>query len=157
MTLLVLLLAFALGIVAGLRSMTAPAAVAWASAFGWLKLAGTPLAFLGSAPARYVLAACMVGELIADKLPSTPSRTRPGSLGVRIAAGGLAGAALALGRGEGWLAGAIMGALGAVVGTFGGYRARAGLVHRLGRPDIVVALAEDIIAIGGALLIVSAR
>ena len=77
MTLLTLVLAFALGIVAGLRSMTAPAAVAWASCFGWLHFDGTPLAFLGSAAARYVLGALMVGELIADKLPFTPSRTRP--------------------------------------------------------------------------------
>ena len=53
--------------------------------------------------------------------------------------------------------GAIIGALGAVAGTLGGYRARTGLVRKLGVPDFVVALAEDIVAVGGALLIVSTQ
>ena len=60
------LLAFALGITAGLRSMTPPAAVAWAAHFGWLSLDGTPLAFLGSPLARWILLAAMISELVAD-------------------------------------------------------------------------------------------
>ncbi|MGH7519548.1 MAG: DUF4126 family protein, partial [Gemmatimonadales bacterium] len=94
---MILFLAFAIGVVAGLRSMTAPAAVAWAACFGWLHLEPTPLAFLGSAVARYVLLALMLGELVVDKLPFTPGRTRPGPFAGRILAGGLAGAALAAG------------------------------------------------------------
>ncbi|HEY1434389.1 MAG TPA: DUF4126 domain-containing protein, partial [Thermoanaerobaculia bacterium] len=43
----VLVLAFLIGVVAGLRVMTAPAAVSWAARLGWLHLEGTPLAFLG--------------------------------------------------------------------------------------------------------------
>ena len=38
-------LAFLIGVVAGLRAMTAPAAVSWAARLGWLNLQGTPLAF----------------------------------------------------------------------------------------------------------------
>lgn len=152
-----LLLAFALGIVAGLRSLTPPAAVAWAAAFGWLNLEATPLAFLGSAAARYVLLALMLAELVADKLPSTPSRTRPGSFVGRILTGALAGAALAAGVGQSLLPSALAGALGAVAGTLGGYRARTWLVRTLAVPDYVVALAEDTVAVGGALLIVAAN
>jgi uncharacterized membrane protein len=151
-----LLLAFALGIVAGLRSMTAPAAIAWSAHFGWLHLDGTPLAFLDSAPARYLLLALMLAELVADKLPFTPSRTRPGPFTGRILTGGLAGAALAAGLGQSLPLGAVAGALGAVAGTLGGYRARTGLVRALEVPDYVVALTEDVVAVGGALLIVSA-
>jgi uncharacterized membrane protein len=151
-----LLLAFALGIVAGLRSMTAPAAIAWSAHFGWLHLAGTPLAFLDSAPARYLLLALMLAELVADKLPFTPSRTRPGPFTGRILTGGLAGAALAAGLGQSLPLGAVAGALGAVAGTLGGYRARTELVRALEVPDYVVALTEDVVAVGGALLIVSA-
>ena len=150
-------LAFALGIVAGLRSMTAPAAVAWASWCGWIHLDGTPLAFLGSETARWVLSAFMIGELIADKLPFTPSRKRPGPFAGRIVSGGLAGAAFVAGSGASLLVGATIGALGAVAGTLGGYRVRTRLVRRLRVPDFVVALAEDIVAVGGALLIVSAQ
>lgn len=151
-----LLLALALGFVAGLRSMTPPAAVAWAAHFGWLRLDGTPLAFLDSTPARYILLAAMLAELVADKLPFTPSRTRTGPFIGRVLSGGLAGAALALGTGHALWLGAAAGALGAVAGTLAGYRARTGLVRTLGTPDYVVALAEDLAAVGGALLIVSA-
>ncbi len=44
-----LLLAFGIGVVTGLRSMTAPAVVVWAAHLGWMNLSGSPLAFLGSA------------------------------------------------------------------------------------------------------------
>jgi uncharacterized membrane protein len=148
-----ILFAFAIGIVAGLRSMTAPAVVAWAAHFGRLHLEGTPLAFLASAVARYILLALMLAELVADKLPSTPSRKQPGPFIGRILAGALSGAAIAGGQGIGLVAGSVAGGLGAVVGTLCGYRARTGLVQALKVPDYVVAVAEDIVAVGGALLI----
>jgi uncharacterized membrane protein len=151
-----LLLAVAIGFIAGLRSMTAPAAVAWAASFGWLGLEGTPLAFLGFAAARYILLALMLGELVLDKLPFTPSRTRPGPFGGRVISGVFSGAALMAGLGESLALGAVAGGLGAVAGTLVGYRARAGLVRSLGVPDYVVALLEDVVAVGGALLVVAA-
>jgi len=151
-----IVLPFAIGLIAGLRSMTPPAAVAWASHLGWLRLDGTPLAFLSSAAAAYLLTALMLAELVADKLPKTPSRTRPGPFIARIATGGLAGAALTAGTGGSLLPGAVLGALGAAAGTLGGYAARTRLVRALGVPDYVVALAEDAVAVGGAFLIVSA-
>jgi len=151
----VLALAFALGIVAGLRSMTPPAVVAWAAHFGWIDLDGTPLAFLDSTPARYILLAAMLAELVADKLPFTPDRTGVGPFIGRIVTGGLAGAALAAGLGGSLAAGAVPAALGAVVGTLGGYRARTGLVRALGVPDFPIALVEDVVAIGIALLVVA--
>jgi uncharacterized membrane protein len=149
-------LAFLLGIVAGLRSMTPPAAVAWAARLGWLHLEGTPLAFLGSTAAAYVLTGFMLAELVADKLPRTPSRTRPGPFLARLVTGGLAGAALTAGVGSSLALGALLGALGAVAGTLGGYKARTGLVRALRVPDLVVALAEDAVAVGGAYLILAA-
>jgi uncharacterized membrane protein len=149
-------LAFAIGVIAGLRSMTAPAAVAWAGRLGWLHLDDTPLAFLSSAVAAYLLTALMVGELVADKLPRTPSRTRAGPFVGRIVAGGLAGAALTAGTGGSLALGVLLGAVGAVAGTLGGYTTRTRLVRALAVPDYVVALGEDIIAVGGALLILAA-
>jgi uncharacterized membrane protein len=151
-----LLLALAIGFIAGLRSMTAPAIVAWAASFGWLNLEGTALAFLGTPAARFILLALMLGELALDKLPFTPSRTHPGPFGARIVSGALAGAALMAGLGGSLGLGAVAGGLGGVAGTLAGYRARAGLVRALGVPDYVVALLEDVVAVGGALLIVAA-
>lgn len=153
---MLLLLAFALGAAAGLRSMTPPAVVAWAGRLGHLDLEPTPLAFLGSAALAWLLAAAALGELVADKLPFTPSRIRPGPLVARIVTGTISGAALAAGAGGSLSGGAIAGALGALAGTFGGYNARTGLVRALGTPDYVVAVAEDLIAVGGAVLLILA-
>jgi uncharacterized membrane protein len=67
-------LAFLIGVVAGLRSLTAPAAVSWVARAGRLHLENTGLAFLGFAATPYILTIVAIGELIADKLPQTPSR-----------------------------------------------------------------------------------
>jgi uncharacterized membrane protein len=68
------MLAFLIGVVAGLRSMTPPAAVSWAARLGWLHLENTQLAFLGFAATPYILSLFAIAELINDKLPKTPSR-----------------------------------------------------------------------------------
>ena len=67
-------LALGIGIVAGLRSLTAPAVVAWGAHLSWLNLHGSPLAFMGSTAAVAILSVLAVGELIADKLPMIPKR-----------------------------------------------------------------------------------
>jgi uncharacterized membrane protein len=69
--------------------------------------------------------------------------------------GGLSGATLAIAGGQGALLGAILAIVGAVVGAFGGYQVRHQIVTQLKVNDIIVALTEDLIAIGGGLLIVT--
>ena len=69
-----LLLAFLIGVFAGLRSLTAPAVVAWAVHLGRLRLV-QPLAHIDSAASVTIFTILAVAELIADKLPKTPSRT----------------------------------------------------------------------------------
>jgi uncharacterized membrane protein len=149
-------LAFGLGAVAGLRSLTAPAAVAWGARLHLIRLEETPFAFLGSAPAAWLLLALMIGELVMDKLPTTPSRTLPGPFAARILSGGFSGAALAAGMNFTLLGGALAGVLGAVAGTLAGYRSRTGLVRTLRVPDYVVAVLEDIVAVGWAFVILAA-
>jgi uncharacterized membrane protein len=146
--------AFLIGVVAGLRSMTAPAVVSWAARLGWLHLENTWLAFLGAAITPYVLSLAAVGELINDKLPKTPSRKAPVPFAVRVVMGAFCGAALAT-PSQGLIGGLLAGALGAVVGTLGGYEARSRLVKAIGGKDLPIALIEDAIAIGGGLLVVS--
>ena len=149
-----LLLAFLIGLFAGLRSLTPPAAVAWAVHLGWLKLA-RPMSLIGSIPAVIILSLLAVTELVLDKLPNTPSRTAPPGLIARVVTGGLTGACVSLGGGRSALLGAGLGVLGGIAGTFGGYQARARLVKSLRQPDFNIALIEDLIAIGGSLFIVS--
>jgi uncharacterized membrane protein len=146
-------LAFALGVIAGLRSMTPLAVLCWAAQFGWLELRHTPAAFLGSTVARWVFTALALAELVGDKLPRTPSRKSPGPFAARVVVGTLAGATLGLAARQSPAASALLGASGAVAGTLGGYAARTRLVKRLNVPDYVIAVIEDAVAIGGGLVI----
>ncbi len=90
------LFAFAVGIgvVAGLRSLMAPAVVSWAAHLGWLNLHGSHLSFMESTLAAAIFSLLAIGELVADMLPKTPKRTAPAPLLARILMGGLCGACL---------------------------------------------------------------
>jgi uncharacterized membrane protein len=147
-------LAFLIGVIAGLRSMTAPAVVSWAARLGWLHLENTWLAFLGAAITPYILSLAAVGELISDKLPKTPSRKTPVPFAARVVMGAFCGAALGA-PSQGLIGGLLAGALGAVAGTLGGYEARMRLVKAIGGKDLPIALLEDAVAICGGFLIVS--
>jgi uncharacterized membrane protein len=151
----ILCLAFLLGVVAGLRSFTAPAALAWGAHRGWLSLHGTYLSFMASTAATVIFIFLAVGELIADQFPSTPSRTAPPGLIARIVTGALCGAGIAAAGTQSLAVGAILGIVGALIGTFGGYQVRTGLVRALKVPDLVIATLEDAVALGGGLFIVS--
>jgi uncharacterized membrane protein len=151
---IIYLLALAFGVVAGLRAMTVPAAVSWAARFGWLTVQDTWFAFLGNAWVPWLLTVLALGELVTDQLPSTPSRTVPIQFGTRIVTGGVAGGLVAMSTGN-WIAGAAAGILGAVIGTLGGRAVRSRLATQFGR-DWPAAFIEDVVAIGGALLIVMA-
>jgi uncharacterized membrane protein len=138
-----------------LRSLTAPAAVTWAAHLGWLKLSGTPLSFMGSTAAVAIFTVLAAAELVADKLPSTPSRTAPPGLIARVVFGGLSGASLCAAGMQSIALGAVLGAAGGLAGMFAGYKARTGLVRALKVPDITIALLEDAVAIGGSFFLVS--
>ena len=150
----VLVLAFLIGVVAGLRALTAPAAVSWAAKLGWLNLEGTPFAFLQYTISPVISTVLGIGELVNDKLPKTPSRKAPASFAVRIVMGAFSGGAIGASR-QSLLAGLILGAIGAVVGTLGGYEARVRLAKAFAGKDLPIALLEDLVAIACAFLIVS--
>lgn len=145
---------FIIGAVSGLRSMTAPAIISWAAHLGWLNLTNTPLAFLGYTATPYIASLLAIGELVVDKLPTTPSRKAPPAFIARIVMGTFSGYALALGLGQSGPIGAVLGCIGAIAGTLGGYEARTRLVRGLKTPDIVIALLEDILAIAVGLFVV---
>ena len=148
------LLAFVIGIVAGLRAMLAPAAIAWAARCDWLHLEGSWLAFLGSRWTAPVWSLVALAEIVNDKLPKTPSRTVPPQFAARVAMGALGGAAIGIQAGAWWL-GLLLGAAGAVAGTLGGAKARGALARAFGR-DLPAALGEDAVAILVAALVVNA-
>ncbi len=151
----VLLLAFLIGVIGGLRTMTALAVVAWAANRHWLNLHSSPLAFMGSTAAVAVFTVLALGELVVDKLPSTPNRTKLLGLIGRSVTGGLSGAAVALSGAQSIALGAVLGVAGGIAGAFAGHEVRKRLVRALKVPDFVAALLEDAVAIAGGLLIVS--
>lgn len=149
----VFVLAVGIGFVAGLRSLTAPAVVAWAAHLGWLNLHGSSLAFMGSTMAVALFSFPAIGELIADKFPAIPKRTAPAPLIARIVTGGLCGACICAAAGKPLVAGALLGALGGIIGAFVGYDVRRRLDLHI--KDLVVAICEDLVAVALALFLVS--
>lgn len=146
---MLLLCAFLVGIVAGLRSMLAPAIVSWSARMNLISVGSTFFDLMDSgltAVIFTVLAAC---EIVVDKLPKTPSRKQPLSLVIRILSGALVGATVGASGGK-IIAGMILGAIGAIFGTFGGAAARARLAVAFGR-DYRAAILEDLVAIAIAL------
>jgi uncharacterized membrane protein len=122
-------LALLIGIIAGLRAMTAPAAISWAAWSGRLALEGSWLSFLGYSWTPWVFTLLALAEFVGDQLPSTPSRTVPMQFGARLLSGALCGAAIGSPHGA-MLGGLIAGVVGAIIGTFGGHE---GSARRSGR------------------------
>ena len=147
---IILLCALLIGVVAGLRAMTAPAIVSWVAYLGGLDLSGTWLAFFSNLWVRLILTLLALVELVTDQLPSTPSRTVPIQFGARILTGAMSGAAVGAGGGV-MVGGLLVGIIGAIIGTLGGHALRAWLATTF-RSDRPAALIEDAIAIGGAVL-----
>jgi uncharacterized membrane protein len=149
----VFVLAFGIGIVAGLRSLTAPAVVACGAHLNWLNLHGSPLAFMGSTTAVVIFSVLAIGELVADKLPTIPRRTAPAPLMARVITGGLCGGCLYVAAAKSLVVGTLLAGIGAVVGAFLGYGIRRRLDLRIN--DLVAAVCEDVVAVGLALFVVS--
>jgi uncharacterized membrane protein len=150
---LVLLLALLIGVVAGLRALTVPAVVAWGAFLGWIDVSNKWSEWVGHPITVAVLTVLLFVELVTDQLPKTPSRKTPPQFVTRLLTGAFAGAVIgsaffhtfsSLGAGI----------IGAVLGTLGGYEARSRLVAANGGRDLPVAIAEDIIAVGGGFLVV---
>ncbi|HEY0702292.1 MAG TPA: DUF4126 family protein [Candidatus Acidoferrales bacterium] len=150
-----LALMFAIGMIAGLRALTAPAVICWAAHLGWLNLQNSHLAWMGSTAAVAIFSILALAEIINDKLPATGSRLAPPSLVIRSIMGAVAGSALAIAASHSVVVGIALGALGALAGAYVGYQVRHQIVAGLKIPDFPVALLEDAIAIGCGLLIVS--
>ena len=149
--------AFALGIgfAAGLRALVTPAVVTWAAHLGWLNLNNSSLAFMGATTTAVIFSLLAVFELIGDLRPQTPKRTALVPLIARILTGGLCGACLCAASDQQLIIGAILGAVGGVIGAFAGYELRRRLVAALNIKDIFVALLEDLVTIGLACFFVT--
>ncbi len=146
-------LAVGIGAVAGLRALAAPAVLAWAAKRRWIRLGNSPFARIISAKASKRITDLAVSELIADKLPFTPSRLKAGPLASRIVSGAICGATIYGVVKRPLAEGAVLGGVGALAGAFAGYHMRKRLSR--GMPDLGAAVLEDAFAIGGGVLIIA--
>jgi uncharacterized membrane protein len=152
-----------LGMMTGVRTMTPMAVGFWFAYLGHhggadqgnLPLDGTWAFWAGRLPSGIIFTALAIGEYIGDKLPMTPNRTAPGPLLARIVFGGLVGAIAATGLTGSVVEGILLGAFGALAGTFLSFHIRRYIVQQSGRPDWNVALLEDASAV--VLTIVAMR
>jgi uncharacterized membrane protein len=151
----VFLLVFLIGVVAGLRSMTAPAVICWGAHLSWLSLAGSGFGFFAHPVTLILFTIFALGELVADKLPFVPGRTTPGPLLIRLISGAACGAALCIAAQSALLYGVLLGALGALVGSYGGFYYRRLVPANNRTMQFLAALLEDVVAVGGGFWIVS--
>ncbi|HEY7101164.1 MAG TPA: hypothetical protein VH573_05925 [Mycobacteriales bacterium] len=136
-----------LGVVTGLRSQLGLAVLAWSEPAS--KQDTRALRLLRSAPGRGLAGVGAAGELVADKLPSTPSRLEPRGLAFRLLAGAGVGA-LAVNSTDRRTVGvaSAVGLAGAAVGTYAGAYYRKILPARTNTPDLPWAVGEDAVAAG---------
>ena len=86
--------AFLLGVAGGARTMLPAATVSRAVRRGTLCVKGTPLAFAEGLNLNRILVGLALAEMVADKLPMTPSRKATATFAARVLSGALAGAAV---------------------------------------------------------------
>jgi uncharacterized membrane protein len=146
-----------LGFVTGLRSQVPVALLAVESAQGRFD-PGTGRLARRFASTEGVLGTVVAlgGELVADKLPVTPSRLTPGPFLQRLATGAAVGAAVHYDAGRSRTLGALLGAAGAGAGAFTGARTRILLADRTTLPGPLLGAAEDLLAVGLAVAVLTA-
>jgi len=148
-----LALEIGIGVVAGLRPITALAVIASALRHRWIRPGDSPFARIVSTSTSKRIAEFAISELVADKLPFTRSRLDVAPLTLRIASGAICGTAIHGTVKGSPVKGAVLGGLGALAGAISGYRVRQRLSRDM--PDLVVALLEDALAVGAGATIVA--
>ncbi len=149
--------AVGIGLIAGARSMVAPALVSrYVNGKEDYSL-GAVGELMGSPIVSRALQAGAAAEMAADKSPWMPDRTAWPSLAWRAVAGGVAGSVVARTAGESRLVGALLAAAAAVAATYATFYLRREIRDRLNVPDRLLGAAEDSFVVGaGHRLLASA-
>jgi len=141
-----------LGAATGMRTFTPMAVICWFAYTGYLPVDGTWAFWVAKLVTAIVFTVLALCELVGDKLPRMSDRTSTGPLLARLVFGGVVGGIIAAGLNGSEFEGVVLGVGGALVGAFGGYLIRREIVERSGSKDWPVAAAEDLIAVGFAVV-----
>jgi uncharacterized membrane protein len=144
--------AVGLGIMAGMRSNSGPAAASHILSQQYsAELDHSPLKFMQSPRVSNVLKVLALAELVGDKLPNAGNRIVPVSVIFRCSAGALAGASMYKSSGNNAFKGALLGAAAAFGSTFASFYFRKNLVKKTHIYDPVFGVVEDTLVLGGAV------
>jgi uncharacterized membrane protein len=147
----VVLTAVALGTIAGLRSMAAPALLTHElSAHSRRKDRSTLEKLITSDGVARVMALLAGGEMLADKSPDMPNRTDAVPLAGRALLGSLSAAAFASHKKQSIALPAAVGAISAVASTFASFHLRRLASEHYKVPDQVFGLVEDAIVMAAS-------
>lgn len=141
-----------IGALAGARSMTPLAAVSLAARGDRLPAGGALPMLLAHPAAVGGSLASAAGELAGDKLPSAPDRIVLAGMAARLATGAIAGAALAPKNKR--TAGALVGAVAAIVAAYPTFHARVRAMRHFGQT--ATGLVEDAAVVGLSHWVVNA-
>jgi uncharacterized membrane protein len=137
----------------GMRTMTAIAVICWGAYLGYLPVEGTWAAWTASLVSVIVFTVLALGEYVGDTLARTPSRKKLPLVAGRLCFGILVGLVIAAALGQPKAGGVILGVIGALIGTYGGYRVRM-FGARLFKRDLPMALIESAVALAFAVFAV---
>lgn len=141
-----------LGILAGMRSMAAPAISSKILSRHKTKaLKHSPLKFMQSAATANVLSGLALGEFVGDKMPSAGDRISAPGLISRCISGGIAGAGIYKASGGNLYFGALLGSATALAATYGSFFLRKSIVKHAHLIDPIVGSIEDAIVLGTGL------
>jgi uncharacterized membrane protein len=141
-----------LGILAGMRSMSAPAITSkMLSQRHSKRLEKSPLNFMQSGKTANILSVMALGEFVGDKMPSAPNRVALPAIISRSISGAVAGASIYKASGGNVYAGAILGSVTAIAATFGSFYLRKAMVKQAHLIDPIVGSIEDAIVLGAGL------
>jgi uncharacterized membrane protein len=142
----------ALGILAGMRSMAAPAFTSRIlSGRHSKKLEHSPLNFMQSGTTANVLSVMAIGESVGDKMPDAPDRISTSALIGRSISGGIAGASIYKASGSSVIKGALLGSIVAVAATYGSFYLRKHIAEQAHLIDPIVGSIEDALVLGAGL------
>jgi uncharacterized membrane protein/uncharacterized protein (UPF0548 family) len=143
------------GVLAGMRSFSAPAFLSHQLSQQPVDAPKGRVHVLATERTSRVLTVLAAGEFAADKLPWIPARISPPSLVARALSGALAGAAVAAPHRRMTVGRALLGAAAAVASSFAFYKLRQLATREWGVPNVVAGLVEDAaaLALGNRLLV----
>jgi uncharacterized membrane protein len=141
-----------IGTLAGMRTSSAPAVASQILSHHYSKrLKSSPLNFMQSKKVANILTALTVVELIGDKLPATPNRTKPAGVIFRGLSGALAGASIYKASGNNVLIGTLIGTASAVASTYISFLLRKSIVKNTSIIDPIIGVLEDALVIGAGV------